>query len=235
MQKGPRHGTLVDATNAGIRARLVVAAAGEHGDHLVLLLVHGAVRVLAETGLLLLAHVLEGAEKGRGAGVQILRLGHLVEAEAAAEQVGRFRHQVHALANVVNQADVALVVSLVHVGELEGGPGVAAVQNGKQGAVGRHPGYEVLVQRVRVDLPALFEINGADGVQYAGWSLAGWIANLSTVPRVVEEVAGSRLADKPINGSLHCQTKSSQSIHRLHLPAYCGHLGSTYRPNHLSI
>ncbi len=213
LQKGPRHGALVDAANVGVRARLVVATPRKHGHHLVLLLVHGAILVLAEPSLLLLAHVLERAEKRRRARVQVLRLGELVEAEAVAQQVRRLAHQVHALLYIVQQADVARVVRLVHVGQLERGARVAAVENGKERAVGRHARHEVLVQRVRVELPAGLEIHGADGVEEPRRALAGRVAHLAAVPGVVEEVAGAGLADEPVNGSLLSHQRRFELIH----------------------
>jgi len=49
---------------------------------------------------------------------------------------------------------------------------VTAVQNDKQGAIGRQVRDEVLVQDVAVDLAARLEVVGDDGVEEAGGALA---------------------------------------------------------------
>jgi len=56
---------------------------------------------------------------------------------------------------------------------------MAAVQDDEEGAVGRQIGDEVLVQDVAVDLAARLEIVGDDGVEEAGGSLAGGVADLA--------------------------------------------------------
>jgi len=56
---------------------------------------------------------------------------------------------------------------------------VAAVQNDKQGAVGRQVGDEVLMQNVAVDLSAGFEVVGDDGVEKTCGALAGGVADLA--------------------------------------------------------
>ena len=56
---------------------------------------------------------------------------------------------------------------------------MAAVQNDEQGAVGRQVGDEVLMQNVAVDLAAGLEVVGNYGVEEAGGTLAGGVADLT--------------------------------------------------------
>ena len=56
---------------------------------------------------------------------------------------------------------------------------MTAVQNDKQGAIGRQVRDEVLVQNVAVDLAAGLEVIGDDGVEEASGALAGGVADLA--------------------------------------------------------
>ena len=165
-----------------------------------LALIHSIILIGTQARSLLLAQMLEAAEEVRRPSIQILRLSKLIEAKAAHEQIARLAHQMHAFSDVVNHADVAVVVGLVDVRQLEGGAGVAAVQDDEERGAGRHAGDEVLVQRVGVDLAVAPEVDGTDGVQDAGGAVPGGIPDLAAVAGVVEEVACSGLGDQPV----HC-------------------------------
>lgn len=167
-----------------------------------LCLIHGTILILTKSSLLLLAHVLEGAEEVRCTSVEVLGFGKLVEAESAAEQVGCLRHQVHTFPYVIDEAHVSFIISLVHVGKLERGTRMTAIEDGKQRAVGGHARDEMLMKSVRVNLTPLLKVNWANCVQDSRWFLACWITDLSAVTRVVEEIACPRLTHKPVNGSL---------------------------------
>jgi hypothetical protein len=121
------------------------------------------------------------AEEGRSASIQILRFSHFVEAEPVAKEIVGFPEQVDALLQIVNHAYVAVVIGLINVGELEGGAGVAAIQDDEESAVWGQLGDEMLVERVAVDLAAFSEVNGTDGIEDSRGMHSGGISDLTAV------------------------------------------------------
>ena len=60
----------------------------------------------------------------------------------------------------------------------------------------------MLVQSIGIDLTIASEVHGTDRIQDTRGMVACGIANLSTVTRIVEEIARSGLADKPVDCGL---------------------------------
>jgi hypothetical protein len=97
-------------------------------------LILSIIAILSQSRRLRFAHVLEGAEEIRSSGVQILRFAELLEGEAAEEEIVGFAEELHAYFQVVQEVYVPLVIGTVDERKLEGGPGMAAVQNHEEGA-----------------------------------------------------------------------------------------------------
>ena len=77
---------------------------------------------------------------------------------------------MNSLPDIVNHANISVVVGLVDVRKFQSGAGVAAIKNDEESAGWRHPGNEMLVQCIGINLPVLAEIHGTDGVENYSWS-----------------------------------------------------------------
>ena len=199
LQESPRHSTLAHAANISIRARLIIPTAREHSHHLMLPLILSIVAILSQTGGLRFPHVLEGTEEVRSTGVQILRLAELLEGETAGEEIVGFAEELHTDFQVIQEVYVPLVIGTVDERELEGGSGVAAIEDHEEGTAWWKSGHQVFMEDITVDLSIFLEVYRADGVENTGRMVPSRITDLASVSGIVEEVAGSRFTGKPVD------------------------------------
>lgn len=79
---------------------------------------------------------------------------------------------------------------------------MATIKDDKQGAIRRKSGDKMLMKSITIDLATALEIHRTDSVENTGRMHSSRILHLSAVARIMEEVARSRLTDKPIDRSL---------------------------------
>ena len=162
-------------------------------------LILSIIAILAQSRRLRFAHVLEGTEEVRSTGVQILGFAELLEGEAAEEEIVGFAEELHAFFQVVHEVHVAFVIRTVDERKLEGRSGMAAVQNHEEGTAWWESGDQVFMEDITVDLTLFLEVYRADCIENTGRMVASRIADLASMSGIVEEVAGSRFTDKPVD------------------------------------
>ena len=189
-----------------IRRGLIVLAARIHPHALILAIPILLEMLLAQALFLLLAAVREALVERLSAGKELLGVVDFVERKATLEEVGGGRDEVEALLDVVDEADVAVLVGAVDEGQLDGGAAVAAVEDDEERAARVQSRNQVPVQGVAIQLAGLLVVDGHDRVVVARRSIPVRIPDLPAVPGVVQEAAGVGLADEPLHGREHVAT-----------------------------
>ena len=72
---------------------------------------------------------------------------------------------MNSLSDIVNHANISVIVGLVDVWKFQSGAGMAAIKDDEESTRWRHPRDEMLVQCIGIDLPVLAEIHGTDGIE----------------------------------------------------------------------
>ncbi len=119
----------------------------------------------------------------------------LLEGEVAEEEIVGLAKELHAYFHVVQEVYIPLVVGPVDERKLEGGSGMAAIQDHEESAAWWESGDQVFMEDIAVDLTLFLEVYRADCVENAGGMVPSRITDLASVSRIVEEVPGSRFPD----------------------------------------